>query len=259
MHGARYSQATGNDDYDDDQEDMEGDYEDEMKSVPERSLKRRRGEFQSDEFVDAYGDRSPPQPVIAERLIGKNLKPSRYSGTKNLPWGVNKYPTVVNHDAVTDAALMKRKLKRGKGDKTCSRAYGANDPENILIVNMRDVQKLTFRKIADHLNAERIKNGKDGNLNDSSVNSRYNRTAPIIYAARGQEFVPLSKRAKDWIHGEPMRSEPKIEWRNDVDVELVQLYEDYEKARWTSIATAMQSKFGMPFTETIVAKRYKTI
>ncbi|TAQ91034.1 hypothetical protein B7494_g645 [Chlorociboria aeruginascens] len=170
---------------------------------------------------------------------GRNLEQSRYSGA-NIPWGMNLLPKTVPQSAVTDAALIKRNLKRGNGEKVCKRSYGANDPENIAIVNMKENDHLSFAEIVRRLNDKRIETGKNPGLSVCGVTSRYNRTAPLLFAAQGKAFVPLSERRKgETNHGEWIER-PK--WTDEMDVALL----GSSMSLWIVEITALNNHFGTP-------------
>lgn len=193
--------------------------------------------------------------------FGRNLAPSRYSGAQ-MPWGMNQEPPVVPQAAVSDAALLKRNLQRGKEDEVCKRGYGANDPENIAIVNMRESGRMNFKEIVEKLNKERIQNGRKPELSVCGVTARYSRTAPLLFAAEGKQFIPLAKRGRRGLtmadidlEGIPVRPQ----WDNETDVLLVQVYKDDEKMRWTRVAEEFNRRVGSdrrPIDASSAARRH---
>ncbi|KUJ16812.1 uncharacterized protein LY89DRAFT_782074 [Mollisia scopiformis] len=187
--------------------------------------------------------------------VAEDLRPSRYSGAP-MPWGLNQDPPLVDQDEVSDAFLLKRGLTRGNSDKVAARAYGANDPENIRIVNLKEGDDLSFKEIADILNAERIKKGNKPTLTGISCNSRYNRTAPLLFATQGKTFVPLSKRKKGFMfdkHGQPTG---QLAWNATLDEALVKAVKSFESSRWSTVAGVLRDQTGLPFTEEMVARRH---
>ncbi|KAI9054961.1 hypothetical protein LZ554_002104 [Drepanopeziza brunnea f. sp. 'monogermtubi'] len=205
--------------------------------------------------------KASPEPEERFNNIGRNLAPSRYSGTK-LPWGMNQDPPLVRQAEVSDAALLKRGLKRGKEDKVCKRGYGANDPENIAIVNMRETDRLSFPQIVDILNQKRIENGADPDLSVCGVTSRYSRTAPLLFAAEGKQFVPLSKRGKRGATMADLELEAlpvRPQWNNETDLLLVKIYKEDEKDRWSRIAEEFNKRSGpnvRPIDPAAAARRH---
>lgn len=175
-----------------------------------------------------------------------------------MPWGLNQDPVMVNQNEVSDASLKKRGLTRGEGDKVCKRGYGANDPENIRIVNLKEINGYTFAKIAELLNGQRIADGRKPSMTACGVTSRYNRTAPLLFAAQGKAFVPLSKRRGGAIsqgnpHGD---STGKPAWTPELDELLVDKVKEFEQSRWPTIALLMQDVTGLPFDAESVAHRH---
>lgn len=171
-----------------------------------------------------------------------------------MPWGLNQDPPLVDQEEVPDSYLKKRNIPRGQGEKVCKRGYGANDPENIAIVNMKEAG-MSFKNIADELNQERIKDGRKPTLTICSVTSRYNRNAPLMFATLGKTFVPMSERRRGRVneHGEPTGD---ISWDKDLDDELINCHREFEASRWNTIASLMREKTGKPFTEKMVAIRW---
>lgn len=191
--------------------------------------------------------------------FGYKLQPSRYSGVP-MPWGVQAPPQMVDQDEVTDAALLKRNIARGEGKKICKRSYGANDPENIAIVNMKENQNLSFAEIAQILNDQRVEQGKNPSLSSCGVNSRYNRTAPLLYASQGRAFVPLSQRkgAGRRAHGRSIRSSQFV-WSQEADLELVKCVKEVDSARWPTVASLFEERTGMRVESSAAALRHSLL
>jgi len=158
---------------------------------------------------------------------------------------------MVKQSEVSDASLKKRGLTRGKSDTVCKRGYGANDPENIKIVNMKENDGLTFEQIKTILNEERVKQGKNPTLSACGVNSRYNRTAPLIFASAGKEFIPLSQRRK--LEG---KIPSKMVWNDHTDVTLVNLVNEYNKQKWQVVAQRFNEQTGENLTASQIATRH---
>ncbi|PQE15374.1 hypothetical protein CJF31_00008883 [Rutstroemia sp. NJR-2017a BVV2] len=245
---------------DDGDQDADGEDDDESMFIPEISTRLPNRIEKSRSGHRATGARriarqgSPTDsiqdhPAVARRRSnhGKlgfefstpntNLAPSRYSGAK-MPWGVNQQPVMTDQETVSDASLLKRGITRPpKGDKVCKRSYGANDPENIAIVNMKENMDLTFQEIVDVLNEKRVKAGKDPKLTICGVNGRYNRTAPIMFAAQGLHFVPLSERKK-YRSGHGKRT-TKVVWNPEDDEALVETVKHVDTEKWTRVADTL--------------------
>jgi hypothetical protein len=206
----------------------------------------------------------PPAPQADSHFhdFGYKLQPSRYSGVP-MPWGVQAPPQMVDQDEVTDAALLKRNLARGQGKKICKRSYGANDPENIAIVNMKENQNLSFTEIAQILNDQRVEQGKNPSLSSCGVNSRYNRTAPLLYASQGRAFVPLSQRkgAGRHAHGRSIRTQfgTQFVWSQEADLELVKCVKEVDSARWPTVASLFEERTGMRVESSAAALRHSLL
>ena len=192
------------------------------------------------------------------KAFGKKLEPSRYSGVA-MPWGVQSVPKLVNQDAVSDASLLKRNIARGQGKQVSKRGYGASDPENIAIVNMKEFDDLPFDEIAKRLNDKRVREGKDPSLSAVGVNSRYNRTAPLLYQAQGQEFIPLSKRRGRAREVFEAHKNGVLLWDDHTDLVLVTCVKEVEAAKWTTVAALFQEKTGRPLTAGAAALRHNLL
>lgn len=196
--------------------------------------------------------------------FGHGLAPSRFSGTP-MPWGLNKSADLhqeegSDEEPMTAASLMKRDIVGTDGKKTTKRAYGANDPENLAIVNMRDSQGMSFEKIARELNARRTEAGKVPSLTISGVNGRYNRTAPLICAAEGREFVSASARRRGINHGGKTGIARGEEvWTEDLDRELVKLAKEYDARKWIEVSRLLEEKIGYEFEPAQCATRYSLL
>ncbi|RDL35754.1 uncharacterized protein BP5553_06366 [Venustampulla echinocandica] len=183
---------------------------------------------------------------------GENLKPSRYSGA-TMPWGVNKAPDMVEQKDVSDAALLKRGIKRPRTGKICPRGYGANDPENIEIVNLKENKGIGFARISQILNERRLQTGKSPTLSATGVANRYNRTAPLLFAAEGKQFIPLSQRKRGTM------DEAKIQWTSEWDTALVAAVKKYEASKWKTVATLFNEMTGLNADDRSVAIRYSVL
>lgn len=153
---------------------------------------------------------------------------------------------------------MKRGLKRTQSDKVCKRGYGANDPENVDIVNLKEHRHLSFPEIVELLNNRRIERGRNPSLTVCGVTSRYNRNAPLLFASQGRKFVPLSKRRAGDIeeHGNPT-GQPA--WDDDLDEVLIKCVKEVEAEKWTKVAEKMEDKTGINFGAKSAAKRYSML
>ncbi|KAK0129107.1 hypothetical protein ONS95_001046 [Cadophora gregata] len=185
---------------------------------------------------------------------GAGLAPSRYSGDPSVNWGLNQDPPSVPQIAVSDAALLKRGLTRGAKEKVCKRGYGANDPENVNIVNMKE-DGMSFAEIVEALNETRVANGHAPSLSVCGVTSRYNRTAPLLFAAEGKQFIPLSKRGKGQVLGDgPLYEKPV--WNDQLDLVLAQVVKDIDKDKWARVAMEYNRRTGKNISAQSAALRH---
>ncbi|KAF5874405.1 uncharacterized protein Bfra_004412 [Botrytis fragariae] len=202
------------------------------------------------------------RPGIFFNNPGDNLAPSRYSGAV-MPWGVNQQPVLVDQETVSDAHLKKRGLKRPPpGGKVGKRSYGANDPENIAIVNMKENQGMSFAEIAEHLNSEREKQGKKPDLSVCGVNGRYNRTAPILFATQGLKFVPLSERKKAKGAAAHGKSTNKAGWTVEAENKLVDIVKQVDAEKWGNVAHLLNMELyngRAVYDATTCARRYAAL
>ncbi|KAN0104675.1 hypothetical protein V8E51_010420 [Hyaloscypha variabilis] len=226
---------------------------------------KSRRRFSQDSLL-SY-DNSGPRPQPGQRPDaeyfnnpGKNLAQSRFSGGQN-NWGVNKVPVLVPEEEVSDAALLKRGLKRGDGAKVCKRGYGANDPENIAIVHMFEKDRMSFDAICNKLNADRIANGKAPTLTPNGCQTRFNRNAPILFSAEGREFIPLGMRQRGQRMDDiaPTNPTPKVAWDDELDLALVETVKEWESRKWEDVAALFKRKTGVEMDAGSCAHRHHII
>lgn len=198
-------------------------------------------------FEAMQGGRYP-----AWRNIGEGRRESRYAGGVE-PWSCNAVPPVVPRRSVSDASLLKRGLPLTERSKVIKRAYGVNDPENIEIINMKDNQGMSWREIVDVLNEKRVAAGRTRFLSVTAVANRYSRNCPVLMAAAGLKFVPLRLRKNGNMEA------PRIDWTEDNDVTLVNLFKAHEASRWETVADEFQEETGIEVHPMEVARRYAAI
>lgn len=238
-----------------------------MKACSQPGISYGTRERFSEDNIQSYASSIPShsQPVQGPddeyfNNPGRGLAPSRYSGAQN-DWGVNIEPILVPGDSVTDAALLKRGLTRGEGDKVCKRGYGANDPENIAIVNMYEKDRMRFEEIATKLNEDRIANGRDPSLSANACQTRYNRNAPILFRAEHRTFIPLGQRERgqrmDDIEERPERE--KVAWNDQLDTALVMAVKEWESGKWPTVAEILRERTGIHMDPDSCAKRHYII
>ncbi|CZR62276.1 uncharacterized protein PAC_12173 [Phialocephala subalpina] len=254
----RHSRAHGMMDEDSDEEELFVDGGSESAELNKKS-RARMSQFSSNDYQNLPSNRtrtrtrrqsSPRQPF---NNIGKNRAASRYSGAA-MPWGLNQDPVMVPQSTVSDATLKKRGLTRGQGDMVCKRGYGANDPENIAIINLYDTGGKSFPEIVQILNNERIAKGHKPSLTVCSVTSRYSRNAPLMYQANGMVFIPLSQRSKmPGQNGAPTGT-PIFDDR--IDNMLLDIVAADEAGKWERVAVALELKSGQHMDAYSAAHRF---
>lgn len=167
---------------------------------------------------------------------------------------VNLVPPTVATSSISDAALLKRGLKRSKNAVMSKRSHGPNDPENILIVNLRENEKKSWGDICLILNERRIKEGKTPSFTPNGCHNRYNRNAPILFAAEGKEFVPVSVQRK-------LKKNPNgpIKWDDETDILLIQCVKEVESHKWDKVAALFNANSQRQITPAEAALRTKVI
>jgi len=197
---------------------------------------------------------------IDPKSQNNELLPSRSSGAC-MPWPIHEAPKLVPTETVSDAYLQKRNLPRPIAAKIVKRASGANDPENLAIVNKYDFDQKSWEVIAKELNEERIRLGRVPTLTSNGVILRYNRTAPIYYDSLGQNFIPLKLRKKGGVPGEPFEFKDSllVKWEPKHDDTLMRVVKQYDEAKWNTVANLMNKEFpGETFTAKGVAVRFRS-
>lgn len=151
-------------------------------------------------------------------------------------------------------ARPRRRMNRSKEDiKSKNHPKGINDPENILIVNLKDTQGYSWKEIAEELNDRRIGEGKRSSFTANSIQNRYNRNAPYILGAHGIPWVPVSQRKKR-IAGRNSGI-PPIPWDDRLDRLLLNTIKEVDSQRWARIATLFTQESDIPVTAKEVAMR----
>lgn len=153
-------------------------------------------------------------------------------------------------------------MKRGDGAEVCKRGYGANDPENIAIVNMYEIDRMSFDHIYKKLNADRVENGRDPSLSANGVQTRYNRNAPILFQAEGREFVPLGQRKKGQRMDDispPAGPNSRTPWTDELDVALVKAVKEWESGKWEKVAGIFREKTGVDMDAKACATRHRIL
>jgi hypothetical protein len=134
------------------------------------------------------------------------------------------------------------------------RSHGPNDPENILIVNLRENEKKSWPEICQILNERRIKEGKTPSFTPNGCHNRYNRNAPILFAAEGKEFIPVSVQRK-------LEKNPNgpMNWDDETDTSLILAVKEVDSQKWDRVATLFNDLTGRQITAAEAALRTKVI
>lgn len=168
---------------------------------------------------------------------------------------LSNVPIMVERDEISDAYLKKRGIDRpASGKKVCKRGYGASDPENIRIVNLREFQDLNFEQIKNILNKERIARGHDPRLTTTGVANRYGRTGPLLFASQNLQWIPLNQR-----RGKNMNEAilaPKVNWTGERDSMLVDAVKEWEATKWEEVAKIFNQKSGCNADVPTVSSRW---
>lgn len=121
--------------------------------------------FTSSDLEEPPAFRHPAQPPSSHtrrpEQIGtsSNLRPSRHSGRVEYHRVLHP-PEAVEADGQDDSfGQQKQDSKKSGAGKKTKRASGANDQENIDLINMFDFEKKTWAEISDILNERRIATG----------------------------------------------------------------------------------------------------
>ena len=188
---------------------------------------------------------------------GQERLPSRSSGVvlanSKGPY-LNKAPQLAPQRPVTEASLLKRGLTK-LGEATMSRrASGANDPENITIVNLVDNHGKKWSEVAEILNGARIAKGLQPSFTANGVHNRYNRNAPLLTAAEGREFIPVRER-----NSKAPNSATSPAWTPELDKLLVEIIQIVDAEKWPRVALLFNQASGMDVTAETVAYRNSLI
>lgn len=230
----------------DDNEDEYSEHESrESRSV--RETPRRHAPFSG-----AGNARRNPFPRGTVSQANPKLLPSRDSGFRIHKSSVNRIPAHVETSTISDATLAKRGLKRANAPTMSKRAHGANDPENVLIVNMVENDGCTWGQIADHLNEVRIATGRAPSFTANAVHNRYNRNAPLLFAAEGRPFTPIKFR------GENAALQQSC-WSPDLDTALVEIVKEVDSQKWIRVAALFKERTGETIDGKAAAHRFQML
>lgn len=137
------------------------------------------------------------------------------------------------------------------------RICATDDPENHEIARLRDVDGLTWAEIAKAINGLRLDTDKTPNLNAHAIQSRYQRIAPRIAAARGEVWRPRQFVKK--TGNNEAAAEEAHQFTDEQDELLVRSYKEVSDGFWEAVRHRMIES-GAPDIDTeTLAKRYSML
>lgn len=240
--------------YSDDEPDISDDEEsDYPTSMTTRKL---RGTSRTQSSKSRVTKRSPqPQARRSYKSSGftapqAQRRPARDSGCR-IPPSRNMTPERIDVESVVEARRLQKGGPRRASVNAPRRAHGANDPENILIVNLKENEGMRWEEIAKRLNDNRIATGMKPDLTANSVHNRYNRNAPILFAAEGKEFIPIKERRPGY--------KTSSAWNPERDQALIDAVRSQEESKWFSIAQIYSERMGHVIDAQTAAYRFSLI
>jgi hypothetical protein len=124
---------------------------------------------------------------------------------------------------------------------------------------MRDNDGMSFDDIASFLNAKRTEAGRVPSLTISGVNGRYNRTAPLLCAAQGREFISASQRRRGIMAPVLGGCDNGSIWGDELDLELVKSVKEYDANKWNAVAAMIEDNTGAVFDARQCAIRFSML
>lgn len=209
--------------------------------------------------------RNAPEFESSRAKLDAALKEKNPNGPEKIPsrptrkalWETHTALSLVSADSVPKASLKKRGISDTGAENVCIKQTGANDPENIRIVNLKDVEGKSFEEIATIINDERIEKGGYPNQKANTVNCRYNRTAPHLYQMQGIPFVRITDRAQAGGRYKYSKEQEKLIWDTEMDDALIEIEHEYRHSKWFIISKKFGKKTGHDWaSETEVAVRF---
>ncbi len=138
-----------------------------------------------------------------------------------------------------------------------TKADGERDPENHEIMRLRDDEHMSFGDIAQRLNEQRVARGRLPGLTENAIYSRYIRNAPLIAAAMGKEWSPVSLSKKP-IGANITRPQP-IKFAPEHDELLVRVYKEVVDETWETVKKRFEERGGPQFDTVTLARRFNML
>lgn len=161
-------------------------------------------------------------------------------------------PPLIDANSRSTAYKLKRGVSGNGRSKRISvhggrAGKGLNDPDNLLIVKLKEVEKMNFKQIAKIINDGRVSRGQLPSYTSNNINCRYNRTAPQLYQAKNKKFRRLADRVNGaksqvWAHRVTEEEEELAGWTDVLDIDMVRFHNNYEESKWKTVAKQMREK-----------------
>jgi hypothetical protein len=193
------------------------------------------------EAQEKGGNEKTPESETVESISKRQKKST---------WEVHRQAKMVDAKKYSTAYKVKRGVaKKSKNKRVAANAKGPNNPDNILIVQLKE-SGMNFKKIAEIINRRRIARGELPSFTPNNMNCRYNRSAPSLFQLQGRKFVPLANRttSKGQVGShKPTEQEQKAIWEEDMDLAVVEFAREYDEAKWEVVGERVRNEF--PDTE----------
>ena len=163
------------------------------------------------------------------------------------------------------ASLMKRSQSTAFGAVPRGNSLAEKDPENIEIKRLRQEERMSWVAIAEHLNKQRIGQGKHPRFTDNAVYSRYTRNAKRIAASNGEVWQSdddMAQRAKKSIRGGATKEQATTTvtgFDPAEDVLLVEAYDEIVQSLWVLVSQRIAQKGGKIHDPAMCARRYLSL
>jgi hypothetical protein len=217
---------------------------------------------------DSLEDELPPpnfrRQNIATRTLntitarGRHAPISSADPSRVIPT-MDNMPPYINQEAHQLKSLMTSTQNIPYAQDNTRRRIPEQDPENYEIKRLRVEDRLSWSAIAQHLNSERVKQGRQPTHTDASVYSRFVRNGPRIAQMQGETLNP-----KEWMHlkDEKKRLAPKAlraKWTSQDEVFLVQAYADAQASFWGMVSEFLEERSGKKVSAEECAGRFAKI
>ena len=165
---------------------------------------------------------------------------------KKSTWEVHRQAKMVDAKKYSTAYKVKRGVaKKSKNKKVAANTKGPNNPDNILIVQLKE-SGMAFKKIAEIINRRLIARGELPSFSPNNMNCRYNRAAPSLFQLQGRRFIRLADRttSKGQVGShKPTEEEQNVIWEEDMDLAVVDFAREYDEAKWDVVGERIRNEF----------------